>query len=379
LNELDKNVIIILIDGGRVDIARKSSVFTNLQSESVFFPQTITYAPFTNAAMHALFSGCYGNRNGTNSYWHTYRFRKNKFKTITEYLKEQKYFTCGDAHTELIIPKQGFDEFHIHEENEVDLSKHHSSLIDLAKTKNDQGTNFFLYLTYSNIHTGMKDEVLKVYNNFSKEYFQNKIINEKRYDGFFSKAENYLEIILQKIQDLDLYKNSIILIISDHGVSTGEKFGERAYGAFCYDYTIKTFAYLLTNDFTPTEISNQVRHVDFMPTILDLLQIELDPHYQSLDGKSLHSLIKGENFEESIAYSETGNPLDKKEPPKMPNTKSVRTSKWKLIINEYNNSKELYNLEKDPEENTNLIDTNLEIEETLWKKFLEIQSTSVNN
>ena len=252
-------------------------------------------------------------------------------------------------------------------------------LIDLAKTKNDQGNNFFLYLTYSNIHTGMKDEVLKIYNNFSKEYFQNKTINEKRYDGFFSKAENYLEIILQKIQDLDLYKNSIILIISDHGVSTGEKFGERAYGVFCYDYTIKTFAYLLTNNFTPTEISNQVRHVDFMPTILDLLGIELDPDYQSLDGKSLHSLIKGENFKENIAYSETGNPLDTKKPPRMPNIKSVRTSKWKLIVNEYNNSKELYDLEKDPEENTNLIDTNLEIQKTLWNKFLEIQSTSVDN
>ena len=376
---LDKNVIIILIDGGRVDRARRSSIFTNLQSNSVFFPQTITYAPFTNAAMHALFSGCYGNRNGTNSYWHTYRFRKNKFKTITEYLRDQGYFTCGDAHTKLIVPKQGFDEFHIHEENEVELSKHHSNLIDLAKTKNDQGNNFFLYLTYSNIHTGMKDEVLKIYNNFSKEYFQNKTINEKRYDGFFSKAENYLEIILQKIQDLDLYKNSIILIISDHGVSTGEKFGERAYGVFCYDYTIKTFAYLLTNNFTPTEISNQVRHVDFMPTILDLLGIELDPDYQSLDGKSLHSLIKGENFKENIAYSETGNPLDTKKPPRMPNIKSVRTSKWKLIVNEYNNSKELYDLEKDPEENTNLIDTNLEIQDTLWKKFLEIQSTSIND
>ena len=42
---------------------------------------------------------------------------------------------------------------------------------------------------------------------------------------------------------------------------------------------------------------------------------------------------------------------------------------------EYNSSKELYDLENDPDENTNLIDTNLEIQETLWKKFLEIQST----
>jgi len=370
---LDKNVIIILIDGGRVDRAMRSPIFTNLQTKSVFFSQTITYAPYTNAAMHALFSGCYGNRNGTYSYWHTYRFKKNKFKTITEYLKDRGYFTCGDGHTKLIVPKQGFDEFHIHDENKDDLSEHHSNLIDLVKTKNDQGSRFFLYLTYSNIHTGIKDEVLKIYNNFSEEYFQNKTINEKRYDGFFSKAENYLEIILKKIQDLDLYKNSIILIISDHGISIGEKIGERAYGAFCYDYTIKTFAYLISNDITPREISNQVRHIDFMPTILDLMEIKLDQSYESLDGESLIPLISGSKFEENIAYSETGNPWDGKTPPKAPNTKSVRTSKWKLIYNEYNNTKELYNLEKDPAETNNLINSGLEIEEFLWNELTKIQ------
>ena len=370
---LDKNLIIILIDGGRVDRAIRSPIFTNLQSKSVFFPQTITYAPYTNAAMHALFSGCYGNRNGTYSYWHTYRFKKNKFKTITEYLKDRGYFTCGDGHTKLIVPKQGFDEFHIHDENKDDLSKHHSNLIDLVKTKNDQGSRFFLYLTYSNIHTGIKDKVLKVYNNFSKEYFQNKTINEKRYDGFFSKAENYLEIILKKIQDLDLYKNSIILIISDHGISIGEKFGERAYGAFCYDYTIKTFAYLISNDITPREIPSQVRHIDFMPTILDLMEIKLDSSYELLDGKSLIPLINGSKFKENIAYSETGNPWDGKTPPKSPNTKAVRTSKWKLIFNEYNNTKELYDLENDPDENNNLIGKNSSVENFLWNELTKIQ------
>ena len=370
---LDKNVIIILIDGGRVDRAMRSPIFTNLQSKSVFFPQTITYAPYTNAAMHALFSGCYGNRNGCYSYWHTYRFKKNKFKTITEYLKDRGYFTCGDGHTKLIVPKQGFDEFHIHDENKDDLSKRHSNLIDLVKMKNDQGSRFFLYLTYSNIHTGIKDKVLKVYNNFSKEYFQNKTINEKRYDGFFSKAENYLEIILKKIQDLDLYKNSIILIISDHGISIGEKFGERAYGAFCYDYTIKTFAYLISNDITPREIPSQVRHIDFMPTILDLMEIKLDSSYELLDGKSLIPLINGSKFKENIAYSETGNPWDGKTPPKSPNTKAVRTSKWKLIFNEYNNTKELYDLENDPDENNNLIGKNSSVENFLWNELTKIQ------
>jgi arylsulfatase A-like enzyme len=167
--------------------------------------------------------------------------------------------------------------------------------------------------------------------------------------------------------------------MSDHGISVGEKIGERAYGAFCYDYTLRTFAYFIIPGFSPLEISQQVRTVDFMPSILELLHIPLDKNYSELDGESLLPLIKGQNVSENTAYSETGNPLEEKKPPKTPNTKSVRTSKWKLIINEHDNSKELYDLENDPDENENLIDKNLEIQETLWKRFLEIQSTKVNN
>jgi len=122
------------------------------------------------------------------------------------------------------------------------------------------------------------------------------------------------------------------------------------------------------------KISQQVRLIDYMPTILDFLEIKLDPNFESLDGESLIPLINGEKVEEKMALSESGNPLDKKEPPKEPNTRSIRTSKWKLIFNEYNNTKELYDLEKDPYENNNLIEKNLEIEETLWNQMLKIMS-----
>ena len=50
---------------------------------------------------------------------------------------------------------------------------------------------------------------------------------------------------LEKIYQLNIDKNSIILVMSDHGISVGEKIGERAYGAFCYDYTLRTFSYFL--------------------------------------------------------------------------------------------------------------------------------------
>ena len=373
---LPYNVIIIMIDGGRYDRAMKSDFYKKLKEKSVCFSQPITYGPHTIAAMHATFSGCYGIRTGTDSYWSTYKFKKNQFKTITEYLHDQNYYTSADVISEIVIPKQGFDEFQIHDENHDDLTSRHLELIEKTYANNQ---NFFLYLQFSDIHTGISNEVLKVYDNFSKEYFKNKKLNEKRYDKLFKKSEFYLEKILEKINSLGLEKNSIILIMSDHGISTGEKIGERAYGAFCYDYTLRTFAYFFMPGFNPIEISQQIRTIDFMPTILELLHISLDKNYSKLDGESLLPLIGGQKITEKIAYSESGNPLEEKKPPKTPNIKSVRTSKWKLIINMYNNSKELYDLEKDPEENTNLIDTNLEIQEILWKKFLEIQNTSAYN
>ena len=364
-----KNLILILIDGGRLDRALKSEVFTDISSNSVFFSQTITYAPHTIAAMHAVFSGSYGTRTGTNSYWSTFKFKKQKFKTLTEYLHDENYYTCANVINKLVIPRQGFDDFFIHDELKDDLSLQHKDLLKTMKTHNDDGQNFFLYLHYSNIHTGIMNDVLKVYDNFSDEYFSNKEKNEQRYDKLFHNAENYLEKILEKITSLELDKNSIILIMSDHGISVGEKVGERAYGAFCYDYTLRTFAYFMYQNIEPTEVKQQVRTIDFMPTILDYLDLSLSNKYEKIDGKSLIPLIKGDFYEEQLAFSETGNPLNDKRPPKNPNTKSIRTSKWKLIYNEYNDSKEFYDLEFDPNEENNLIGKNLEHETILWKKL----------
>ena len=368
-----KNVIIICVDGGRLDRALKSDTFAQLSSKCIFFPQTITYAPYTNSAIHALISGSYGNRNGTNSYWHSIKFKKNKFKTLTEYLHDVDYFTHADTPSDLVLPNSGFDKFEVYDESVVDLTERHKELLENMKQINDQGKNFFLYLHYESIHTGILNTVLKAYDNYSKEYFESRKINEERYDKLFSNAENYIENLLEKMGQLEFWKNSIILVTSDHGISVGEKFGERAYGAFCYDYTIKTFAYYYNCYKESKLVKQQIRHVDFMPTILDDLGIPLDKNFKEIDGVSLVPVINGEEIDEQIAYTETGNPLRSNAPPKEPNTKSVRTSKWKLIHNEYDNSKELYDLENDPNEDENLSGTGLEIEEFLWKELLKIQ------
>ena len=70
-----------------------------------------------------------------------------------------------------------------------------------------------------------------------------------------------------------------------------------------------------------------------MPTILEYLRIPQSNSFEKIDGESLIPLINGESIEEKFAFSETGNPLKEKRPPENPNTKSIRTSKWKLIFN----------------------------------------------
>ena len=368
-----KNLIILMIDGGRWDSSRTSPFYKNLKERTISFSQSITYGPHTIAAMHAVFSGSYGTRTGTNSYWSTYNFRKDKFKTLTEYLKDQNYYTICDMINKLLVPKQGFDEFLTYDEQNDDLFQRHSTILQNMKKKFDDGQNFFAYLQFGNIHTGIMNEVLNVYDNFSKEYFDNMELNKIRYGKLFEKSSNYLEKILEKISSLGLDNESLILIMSDHGISVGEKIGERAYGGFCYDYTLRTFAYFLYPNVSPKEISQQVRTIDFMPTILDYFKIKLDPTFEIMDGQSLLPIINGETLKELPAFSESGNPVESKEPPQEPNIRSIRTSNWKLIFNEYNGTKELYNLKEDPDEKENLIDTGLEIQNQLWEEMEAIR------
>lgn len=364
-----------MIDGGRFDRAQNSKIFNKLKSKSVFFSNSITYGPHTIAAMHAVFSGSYGSRTGTNSYWSTFKFKKDKFKILTEYLKENNYHTYADVINQLVVPKQGFDNYIVHDELQDNLIVRHKNLLEQMHQKNTEGQNFFLYLHYSKIHTGIMNEVLKIYDNFSDEFFSNKKKNELRYDKLFQTSEEYLDKILQKINQLKFNENSIILIMSDHGISIGEKIGERAYGAFCYDYTLRTITHFLIPNFESLEIKQQIRTIDFMPTILELLNISLDVTYSPLDGTSLVPLIHKKPLSEQYAFSETGNPLHQKAPPKEPNVKSIRNSKWKLILNEHDGSKELYNLELDPCENKNLINTHEEVENILWIELKKIINT----
>ncbi len=354
-----KNLIFITIDGARQDRIVKGKNYDKLISNNAFFPNVITYAPFTIAAMHAVFSGVYGFKNGVNSYWSSPNFKKNLYKTLPRYLQDIGYATFGDSINKLILPPSGFDELKIHDELNDNLTERHKNLLEKMADIRNSGQNFFLYLHYSNIHTGIMENVLKKYDNFSEEYFSNKEKNSLYYDELFTNADEYLGKIFEHFQTLDLETDTLFVVISDHGISTGEKLGERAYGVYCYDTTLISTALFCHPSINSIINKKQVRSIDILPTILELLSIPRDESFEEFDGKSLISIINGKN-ESRIAFSQSGNPLTSGKPPKEPNVYAIRTDEWKYIKNIHDNSEELYDLTLDPNENTNLIDKKID-------------------
>lgn len=366
------NIMIILIDaGGREDALEKVFFYRELKKESVFIKNLITYAPYSIGALNALFSGMYGNANGVNGYYKSYNFDKKNIFTLTQYLKEAGYHTELDFVIEDVIPKQGFDKIRIFGKNEdMHIIKRHSEILTQLKNKQP----FFVFLDYDKIALSLVPDVIKKYDDFSEEYFKNKEKNFLNYVKWLEDSGNYLKNIIDKIKELGLYENSIIIIFSDHGCSVGDRVGEKVYGCYLYDYTIKCWLYILGKNIPKNiEIKNLARHIDIMPTVMDILKLKPKLGYKPLQGSSFLPFIYGKE-EERIAYSETGGLGGPTPSPEIHNVQSIRTNQWILIYNRTNKKKELYNLIEDKEEKNNLIEKGFKIEDELWAEMIKHSS-----
>ena len=364
------NVILLLIDGARIDRLFQFPIFKKLKEEGCFFSEMIASAPYTLVAMNSIFTGMYGSKNGIDAYHKMFQDPKTGCKTLAEYLTENGWYTRGDAMRLSLVSNKGFTKLTSQEDDpDPDFSKIHKEILDETINEVNGERPYFLYLHYPKIHHSIKESVFDKYDDFSEGYYEDKKRNLRNYDEYLKEAADYLDEIYFKNLSAKQKNDSIIIIMTDHGMGVGEKVGERAYGSFTYDYTLRTFALFIQPKIFPKgkEISELVRAIDVMPTILDCLQVSTDQSCLRMQGQSLLNLInqttdqnKSKTDEDSefqkIAYSETGGVNGPWPSPNTPNIKCVRTKKWKLIHNLTPDTWELYNLKNDPQELKNVVD-----------------------
>ena len=169
-------------------------------------------------------------------------------------------------------------------------------------------------------------------------------------------CNDYVSTILESLKKNKIEDKTILIFFSDHGTSLGEKRGEKFYGVFTYDYTIKVFCILKIPGNEPQKINAQARTIDIFPTIIDIINNSSDNKIKNIQGKSLLNLSK-EKIERE-AFIETGGLYGPWPSSKEHNIFSIRRDNKKIIYNYTPKTWEFYDLEKDPNELKNIYDQN---------------------
>jgi hypothetical protein len=201
------------------------------------------------------------------------------------------------------------------------------------------------------------------------------------YDGEIAFTDQAVRHLLEGLDQRGLSDNTLVVLLSDHGEEFCDH-GAVGHGHTFYDELLKVPLICVLPGVIPenVRIPNQVRLLDVCPTILDLIGIGPEPHFE---GVSLKPLMMGKDVPEEaargkllpaeIAYSEA---LHFRRPGE---GKSVRAYPWKIIYNIGSMKTLLFNLGEDPGEQTNLADRAGEplavMDETLSRTMLDIGET----
>jgi arylsulfatase A-like enzyme len=141
--------------------------------------------------------------------------------------------------------------------------------------------------------------------------------------------------------------NALVIVTGDHGESLGEH-GEPEHGIFLYDATLHV-PLIIAGAGWPAgrTVTEQVRHIDLVPTVLDVLGL---PHDADLPGMSLRAVADGAARDQAtLSYAES---WFQRLHFGWSELRAVRSGDWKYIAAP---RPELYDLRHDPAEAHNLI------------------------
>jgi len=176
------------------------------------------------------------------------------------------------------------------------------------------------------------------------------------YWGLVTEVDLSVGAILNALEDLGLTDNTIVVYTSDHGDMMGAH-GLLGKGVM-YEEAVQV-PWLMRIPQMGRRlhiIENRVSHIDLVPTLLDLMNINTEI---SLPGQSLVPLIKGKSIEENHVFIQW-NYLSKvrKSGEALPAQKAffravISPDGWKLSLSD-NDKSQLFDLNKDPYETKNL-------------------------
>jgi arylsulfatase A-like enzyme len=171
------------------------------------------------------------------------------------------------------------------------------------------------------------------------------------YDAEIRYVDQILGRFNQTLAQTGWLQRSLIVLLSDHGESLGDH-GESSHGYFAYQSTLHVplmIHWPADSTNYPARSANAAGLIDVAPTILDALHLPAQP---SFEGTSLMKFNEINAMPEHAVYSESVYARDEFHWAPL---RTLRIGQWKFIDAP---RAELYNLEKDPRELTNILRAN---------------------
>ncbi|MBN2053979.1 sulfatase-like hydrolase/transferase [bacterium] len=390
------NVLLVSLDTVRADHLSAygydrwvTPMMDRLSKNGTLFVRCTSQAPWTLPSHMSVFTGMYTASHGVDTDGVAL---PEIIPTVGELFAAAGYRTAGFISAGYVGPafgfQRGFDTYiKIPSPLEHGTEKITASGMDFLDTwhKDDSGSPFFLFLHYLDAHTPYdppppldrlfdpeyKGSMTGWAKDFSR-YFNPNVPFENPadlrhlvalYDGELRRVDNGLGHVIDKLGDLGVYENTIIVVFSDHG----EEFKEHAgldHGRTLYAEQIHTPLLVIFPRKWPVGmiIDDPVQNIDILPTLLSLAGRQIP---FTIEGKNLLPLVRPKLFQRMFykhhraTFSQTNRPNLRLSTVVMDNYKFVLKDKPREL-------KELYDLDNDAAELHNLVEEKPEQAEQLF-------------
>ena len=385
----DCNIVLISFDTLRADHVgafgyKKNTTPTidMFAQEGFIFTNAITVAPWTLPSHMSWFTGIYPsqhkvlnkftvNIDGTEEITNLENVAPG-IVTLAEILKQNGYRTGGFTGGAGIHHQFGFDrgfEIYIDDKDFGGFSDSIPKAIDWISKHKDEKLFVFLHgydihgqhipeegydyrfidFEYEGTLTGSKEEQKELREEGiarGKVFLTQKDVEflTALYDEKVQRADTLFAHFIEKYQELGQMDKTIFIITSDHGEELYEH-GRIDHGHSLYEEQINIpFIISVAENTGSVRIDEQVRSIDIMPTIFDLVGIDPDnSSLEQMEGVSLVSLMEGGKIQLDV-FPETDYRY-------ATFLRAARVeNQWKLIRNLEFNSDEVYDLKNDPKE-----------------------------
>ena len=185
------------------------------------------------------------------------------------------------------------------------------------------------------------------------------------YLGEIAYADESLGTVIERLRQLGVWDNTLLVMTSDHGEGKGEH-NEMTHSTLAYNSTLHVPMVMHLPEGKARDrgrrVTQRVGTVDIVPTVLDFLAIEPP---STLQGQSLRPLIEGDGERTAVPtlYAETLAPRFSH------NLGELRVLFHRQLKYIFGPRPELYDLEADPDELDNLIDRDADSAAAMYQRL----------